>query len=200
VEALTNTLEMLEQNVTRFATQISQLNTQAKRLNAMFNVPLPSLHATSIAGVGGNAFLMGELAKRLNDKTDPNRPPFDQNQYVMGICIVAGGPRQADIQPIIDFLGALFGTEEPANPLLDVLTSLDAVVDAQETFVFGPDMTQYRVTTESPTLPSDIDPTTGLPYVIPKPVIADDGTAVDTLDPKNPDAGKTNVKTNEELC
>jgi len=200
VEALTNTLEMLEQNVTRFATQISQLNAQAKRLNAMFNVPLPSLHATSIAGVGGNAFLMGELAKRLNDKTDPNRPPFDQNEYVMGICIVAGGPRQADIQPIIDFLGSLFGTEEPANPLLDVLTSLDAVVDAQETFVFGPDMTRYRVTPETTTLPSDIDPTTGLPYVIPKPVIADDGTAVDSLDPKNPDAGKTNVKTSEDLC
>jgi len=208
-EALTNTLEMLEQNVSRFAAQISQLNAQAKRLSAMFDTALPSLHATAIEGIGGNAFLMGELGKRLNDKTDPNRPPFDSNEYVMGVCIVAGGPRKADIQPIIDFLNSLFGTETADNPLLNVLTSLDAVVDAQETSVFGPDMKPLPVapdgTVTDPatgsTVPaSSIDPLTGLPVVTPLPVIADSGTPVATLDPANPNAGDTNVKSPTEAC
>jgi len=207
-EALTNTITLLEKNLERFALQLDQLNAQAKRLNAMFNVPLPSLYSTSFSGVGGNSYLLGELARRLNDTSDENRPPYDGNEYVMGVCIVAGGPRQADIQPIIDFLASLFGSEEEANPLFDVLTSLDAVVDAQETFVFGPDLSRYTVasdgtvtTPDGETVPAtDIDPTTGLPTVTPKPVIADSGTPVDTLDPLNPDAGQTNVKTSEDLC
>jgi hypothetical protein len=201
-------LDILEQNVDQFAARIDDLNARAKRLDAIFGQPLPGLYTTQISGVGGNAFLIGELAARLGDVSDPHRPPYDDNEYVMGVCLVAGGPRLADIQPVVDFLGSLFRPPDAQSPLLQVLQSLGAVVAQAEQIVFGQDLTPLpRNPDGTVTLPdgttvdaATIDPTTGLPAAASKPVIAEDGTAVGTLDPKNPDAGNTGVVALDQLC
>lgn len=221
--ALSNALDMALANLERLATQLDQANAVFKRIAAIFGSPLPGIYTTTIAGTGGNAYLVAELAKRLNDKSDSSRPPFDDNQYVFGLCIVAGGPRLPDIQPVIDLLISLFQPSEASNPMLDVLTSLDAVVDVVEQHVFGQDLKAIPVvgtgaTTTNPdgtttyaggqvTLPSgqtldveDFDNLTGLPKVVPGDVIADDGSSVDTMDPSNPNAGDTNKKDDSELC
>jgi hypothetical protein len=195
-------INLLEQNVANFATAVDQLNARSKRLAAVFSKDIPGLYTTQITGVGGNAYLIGELAQRLEDKSDPNRPPFDDNEYIMGVCIVGGGPRLPDIAPIVAFLGALFEPAAAANPLNTVLTALDALVTQQETFVFGPNLQQLtpdangNVTlSDGTSVPSStIDPNTGLPTTTSNPVIADNGTAVAADDPTNPNAGNTGVK------
>lgn len=195
-------IALIEKNVTEFAVRIDQLNARAKRLGAVFTASIPGLYTTQITGVGGNAYLIGELAHRLEDRGDPNRPPYDDNEYVMGICLVAGGPRIPDIQPVIDFLAALFQPAAPASPLRTVMTALDALVTQQETFVFGPDIRPLPLDADgNVVLPngaivpaSSIDPATGLPLVPSNPVIADNGSAVPADDPKNPNASDTGTK------
>lgn len=194
-----NGINLLEKNVAEFAARIDQLNARAQRLGAIFTSSIPGLYTTQITGVGGNALLIGELANRLEDKSDPNRPPYDDNEYVMGVCLVAGGPRITDIQPIIDFLAALFAPAAAKSPLATVLTALNALVTQQETFVFGPNgqpLPQNGDGTvtlpDGSTVPaSSIDPNTGAPFIPSNPVIADDGTAVTADSPQNPNAGNT---------
>jgi hypothetical protein len=164
-----------------------------QRFTAVLAQPLPALYATTFTGTGGNAFLVSELAKRLNDTTDDNRPPFDNNEYVMGLCVVAGGPREADIAPIADFLGLLFGTTRD-RAFFNILDVIDTVVTEQEA-AFGPDM-RPLVGTD----PATIDPLTGRPYATETPVIAEDGTAVESGDPANPNAGDTNIVPLSDLC
>lgn len=197
-----NGINLLEKNVAEFATRIDQINARAKRLAAIFTSSIPGLYTTQITGVGGNALLIGELANRLEDTSDPNRPPYDDNEYVMGVCLVAGGPRIPDIQPIIDFLAALFAPAAAPSPLATVLNGLNALVTQQETYVFGPNVQPLPQNGDGTvTLPNgttvpigSINPITGLPIVTPNPVVANDGSPVATDSPQNPNAGDTGVK------
>jgi hypothetical protein len=162
-----------------------------------------------VQGVGGNAFLVSELASRFDDTSDPDRPPFDGNEYVMGLCIVGGGPRLPDIKPIADFLEALFGSPGADNPLLGVLTVIDDVVAQQEqAYTFGPDLRPLPTNADGTVTladgttvdPSTIDPDTGAPATTPSTVVGDDGTSLTGPDPANPNAGETNVTDIELLC
>jgi hypothetical protein len=73
----------------------------------------------------------------------------------------------------------VFASPNQSNALAGVLNSIDTVVTAQEQQVFGPSMQ---------TLPSGSAEPTPVTY----PTLAPDGTPVDTLDPRNPEAGQTN--------
>lgn len=216
--ALSNALDMALANLDRLATQLDQANAAFAQLGAVFGAPLPGIYTTAIAGTGGNTFLAAELAKRLQDKTDTSRPPFDGDEYVLGVCIVAGGPRLPDIQPVIDLLASLFQPSAASNPLFDVLTSLDAVITTVEQRVFTQDMKSLTVAPDGTvTLPeplpvpgttttisvldvTEFDNNTGLPKAPDRPVIADDGTPIAGDAPNNPNAGNTNQKDPGELC
>ncbi len=184
------TVDLMNVQLVDSLAHLDELNTAVKRFTAVLAEPFPSLHSTTFSGVGGNAFLISELAKRLQDTSDSNRPPFDDSEYVMGMCIVGGGPRMADIQPVVDFLNSLFGTPNADNPLLGILNVIDTVVTAQET-KFGQNMT---ATTET------VDPLTGLPVRAETPALSEDGLPVQTNDPANPDAGFTNIVPLSDLC
>ncbi len=187
--------------------RVDELNAAVKRFAAALAQPLPSLHATTIEGVGGNVFLIGELAARLGDAADPHRPPFDDDEYVMGLCIVAGGPRLADLKPVVDFFKALFHPPDAANPLLGVLAVLDDVVGQQEA-TFGADLRPLPLNADgtvtlpdgSTVAPESIDPSTGQVAIAARPVIGEDGTPLDSLDPHNPNAGDTNHVDLGDLC
>jgi hypothetical protein len=187
--------------------RVDELSAAVKRFAAVLAQPLPSLHATTIGGVGGNAFLIGELAARLSDAADPNRPPFDNHEYVVGLCIVAGGPRQVDLGPTADLLNLLFQPPAATNPLLGILAAIDDVVTQQET-AFGVDLRPLPVSgTGTVTLPdgaqaasATVDPMTGQPRATAAQVIGDDGTPIDSFNPTNPNAGTTNRPDASELC
>lgn len=208
--SVSSALNLIEKNIDQFATRLDDLNAQVKRFSAIVSEPLPGLYSTTITGVGGNAFLVSELSRRLNDTSDAGRPPYDSNEYVMGVCIVGGGPRLPDIQPIVNFLSALFQPAADESPVLKALRAIDAVVDTQEQYTFGPNLralpnnpdgtVQIPAGTTLPdgtvvpeggmaVDPATIDPATGLPKVTPKPVIGEDGVPVDAHDPNNPYTG-----------
>jgi len=197
---LSSALDSLTNNLDRQIKQISDLNSQLLLMSASFSVDLPQLYATTITGIGGNAKLIGELSARLFDLNDAARPPFDKNEYVIGVCIVAGGPRAVDISAVTDLFDMFFTPPRPTDPLAAVLDEIDAQVTAAEDKLFGADMAPLPYdedgeveTADGPTPPADVDPLTGLPVEATLPVIASDGTPVATMDPENPNAGDTNA-------
>jgi hypothetical protein len=179
---------------TRVAARATELLEDMQRLATSLSRPMPAVYVTQMSNAtGGNAFLLAELAKRLGDKTDASRPPFDDSEYVCGVCLVAGAPRFADIAKTIAFFETLLGPADPDNPLLGLIASIDTLVTEAETQVFGPDM--------RPLPPgSVVDPVTGQTPVPSRPTIAADGTPVATDDPNNPNAGDTNVTPVSDLC
>jgi len=197
---LSSALDTLTKNLERQAKQVEDLANQMALFTTAISVPLPQIYTTSITGVGGNALLVAELASRLFDPEDDNRPPFDGAQYVIGVCVVAGGPRIPDLSAVTDLLSDLFDDPKATNPLADALADLEAVVANEEGRVFGPDMQPYPYnpdgtveTPDGPVDPADIDPDTGKPVIPSLPALAADGTPVATMDPANPDAGDTDA-------
>ena len=194
---LEDALKLMSDTSAKIAARSTELMADVKRFSAGLSRTTPSLHVTQmVSGSGGNAFLLAELAKRLNDPTDPTRPPFDHGEYVCGVCFVAGASRLADLAAVIAFFDALFGPATPSNPLLGILTAIDTLVTEVETTVFGPDMKPIPVNETQ----TSIDPLTGLPPVSPTPIIGDDGTPISTADPANPNAGDTNITPLSALC
>lgn len=180
---------------TRLAARATELLDDVQRLSANLARPMPSVYVTQLASAsGGNAYLLAEIAKRLNDPTDASRPPFDAGEYVCGVCLVAGAARLADLAAVQAFFAALFGPATDANPLMGLLAAIDTAVTQAEASVFGPDLQPLPPGT------TGIDPQTGRPVAPATPAIAVDGTPVATASPDNPAAGDTNVTPVSALC
>jgi len=178
----------------RLSARATELLNDVTQLSTALSRPIPSLYVTQMSsGTGGNAFLLKELAKRLGDRSDSTRPPFDNGEYVCGVCFVAGASRLADLAATIAFFEALFGPATAANPLMGLLAAIDTAVTQAEAAVFGPDM--------QPLPPGTVvDPITGKPPATSTVTVADSGTPVSTESPENPNAGDTNVTPTSELC
>lgn len=178
----------------RLIASATDLLEDVQRLTTSLARPAPSIYVTQFSSsAGGNEYLLMELARRLEDHTDATRPPFDDSEYVCGVCFVAGAPRAADLAKTTAFFNTVLGPANAANPLLGLLASIDTVVTQAETAVFGPDM--------QPLPPgSVVNPLTGLLPVPVQPVTANNGTAVEVDDPQNPNAGDTNVKSPSDIC
>lgn len=191
---LSDAMKLAADASTRLSARASDLLADVTQLATALARPIPSMYVTQMSSAtGGNVFLLSELAKRIGDTTDPSRPPFDNGEYVCGVCFVAGAPRLADLASTIAFFSALFGPATAANPLLGLLASINTAVTAAETAVFGPNMQPLPAGTV-------VDPITGKPPATPTQTVANDGTPVTTNDPANPNAGNTNVTPTSELC
>lgn len=190
----------------RLEARASDLQADMDRLAASLARPAPRMYATRVTrGSGGNGALLAEFSRRLGNVSDPGRPPFDNGEYVCGICIIAGAPRLADLAAIASFLDALFSPTDAANPLLDVIAVIDTVVTAEEDVVFGPGVRPRPPSTTGPTRPAGaapevIDPLTGRPQIPDKPVVSQQGVPVTSDDPRNPEQGSTNVVPLSDLC
>jgi hypothetical protein len=139
---------------------------------------LPGIYSTAFLGQGGTTFLLGELSNLLTNKSDDGRPPFDSNEYVIGMVIVAGGPRIPDVQPTYELLKTLFNLPKFDSPLYTILNEIDALVTRTETYAFSADLVPVPVVAAA-AAPA---PTT----------FALDGTPITADDPTNPNSGFTN--------
>lgn len=191
---LSDAMKLATDATTRVAARATELASDVSALATSLTRAIPSLYVTQMSSAsGGNVYLMSELAKRLQDTSDESRPPFDNGEYVCGVCFVAGAPRYADLAKIIAFFEALFGPADPSNPLLGLLTAIDTAVVQAEAAVFGPNMQPLPAGTV-------VDPLTGKPPTPNTPVTANDGTPVSTTSPENPNAGDTNITPTKDLC
>lgn len=197
---LTSAIQLAQGATQRIAARAQELAADVNRLSAQLGHPLPALYATSMSSInGGNAYLVAQLSNLLNDTTDPNTPPYNNGEYVCGVCLVSGAPRIADLATVIAFIESLFGSSspgaQPPNSLMGVLNAIDTAVTAAEA-VFDPTMKPFPAGTDT----SNIDPNTGAPIVTSYPVISDSGQGVTATDPNNPNAGFTNELNPSDLC
>lgn len=190
-------LTMFTQTVTNYQSKVKLLNDQLNRVQNLLANTHAGIYTTSFAGEGGNALLVSELGKRLFDKTDSTRPPFDSDEFVVGAVLVIGGPRQIDVQPMLDVVNLLFGSNTN-NPVVTALTSLNTLIDQQEQNLFGSSLTTIAMPLTDPItgLPTmTIDPHTGNTAITPHVVFSDPLGGIDTNDPGNPNSGETGKKT-----
>ena len=194
---LSAAMSLAQDSAKRLSARSTDLLNDVTRLAASLSRPIPSLYVTQLSSkTGGNAYLISELSKRLYDTSDASRPPFDNGEYVCGVCFVAGAPRQADLASTAAFFNAVFGPAAPANPLLGLLTAINTSITQAETTVFQQNMQPFPSSTDL----TNVDPATGLAPVVVNPVIATDGTPVAADSPANPNAGNTNVTPPQERC
>jgi len=196
-------LTALQKNTTALVSKITTLSGKIQALTTALQ-SVPSVYATEFHGVGGDAFLLGELAIRLTDATDKSRPPFDGNEYVIGVVIVAGGPRQADVSPAISFLNSMFGTTTntpgastlvaPSTPIgLSItpqgqqrsalslaLSAIEPIITQAEQIAFSDDLKAAP----SASITAN---------AAPKNAFAENMLSVDSTDPANPRASETGV-------
>lgn len=178
-------LDVMTRNLDALLTRVNALNDEVARINGAILADAPNIYMTEFHGLGGNAFLLSELATRLNNQSDVSRPPFDHNEYVMGLLFVVGGPRLADITPAIAVFQALFTAPKSDDPVFKALDAIDGLVTEAEAQVFGPDAMSPAT--------ADADAVTGFPPTVPAGrAVADDGTVVAATDPTNAEAGFTN--------
>lgn len=185
---LTQLTNLAQANIDQLTARVDALSFQLSQLTVTVSQPIPTLYATLIRGKGGNAYLIGELASRLGDMSDPNRPPFDNNEYVLGVCVVAGGATKPDIDAIQSLLSSFFGPSTPTNPLVNILNAVSGAVAQAEATVFGDSMQP---------LPSG----SALPAVPPvNNTLTDAGIAVPGTDAGNPNTGITGIVPDADLC
>ena len=212
-------LDTLQKNLATLSSKLDLVLSKMDQLRAAFKSPIPSIYETHFHGVGGNSYFLSELAARLGDTSDTSRPPFDSNEYVIGVVLLVGGLRLPDIQPYLNMQNLIFSPAASSgpDPVYTALDQIDALVTLQEQRVFGQDLVHPILTPDGQpldpsaplgtvlnprtidpltglTLPG-IDPMTGLPAVpAPLPVIGEDGTPQLSSSPSNPSAGFTNAR------
>lgn len=100
------------------------------KLNAIINSDLiAGVHSTSFSvSTGGMTAWNAELAKRLSDTTDTSRPPYENNELVGGVVIVAGAPSLSQLDAFIKLLELFFGSSDD-NPIAAAIDSIDAELD-----------------------------------------------------------------------
>lgn len=190
--------DLLKQTIEKHRNKANLIRRQLATLSATLEASQGIYHA-AFTGQGGMNLFTESLYSLLFDTEDPTRPPYDGNQFVLGLVVLYGG-KQVDIQPIHELMELFLGGSS-SNPVTEALVSIDAFIDVQESLVFGPDLQPLPSSTLETTdaltgeTTSVIDPLTGKPTVTnTTPVISADGTAVSTDSPDNPNQGYTNKK------
>lgn len=122
-----NILQQLINQIDRLRAQLQRVVDEMKRIIELLKIlrdgSLAVVTSTSFnVKRGGMDGWMAELARRLSDPSDPSRPPFDANELVAGIVIVAGAPNFARLEAF-DRLKAIFfgGDDTPIQYVIDVL-------------------------------------------------------------------------------
>lgn len=59
-------------------------------------------------GLGGTKFLVSDLTRALSDASDVNRPPFDEDEFVVGAVVLASAPSAAALDPVLASLSLVF--------------------------------------------------------------------------------------------
>lgn len=147
------TITQIDLLLTQGEELLARIEKTTGKITALSTKQLAATSATTFSvSTGGMTAWMGELANRLSDETDTTRPPFDEDELVAGVVIVAGAPSIPQLQAFMTLLGLFFGASA-ANPILDAVNAVEVVTRSAETLVFDQSMTATR--TETPAVVSD---------------------------------------------
>ena len=103
----------------------ARLKANERRRQNIVNIERAGIRTTNIEVPTGGIQAWGqELARRLSDTSDPSRPPYDHDEYVAGVIILAGAPRLPMLRPFRELLERFFGEDLP-GPLQEVVRTFD---------------------------------------------------------------------------
>lgn len=119
---ITNILQQLIDQTTRLLAQLQAVVDKMKQLSELLNVlrdaNLAAISSTSFhVKSGGMDGWLAELARRLSDPNDPSRPPFDANELVSGVVIVAGAPNFSQLSAFNALRDIFFGGDKDDGPV-----------------------------------------------------------------------------------
>lgn len=126
-------------------------------LRVLSNTDVGGIYATTITtNSGGMKAWTSELARRLSNKADASRPPYDDpRDLVTGIIMVAGAPiTLGDINTTIPFNAQILALEKlfelifgsgKSNPVLDAIDAVDNPSGNTTKPAFGAGMQPSRV-------------------------------------------------------
>jgi hypothetical protein len=149
-QVIDQTISQLELLIAQGEALLAAINDTAGKILALDGSQLAATSSTVFSvETGGMERWMGDLSARFSDRSDPTRPPFDDNELVAGIVIVAGAPNLPNLQPFLDLLALFFGSAED-NPILDAISAVEEAARAAEDIVFDEGMVPGRTTTAAP--------------------------------------------------
>ena len=125
---ITQVLQQLIDQIERYLAQLQAVVDKMKQISQLLNVLRDSnLGAVTVTSfsvpTGGMDAWMAELARRLSDPSDPSRPPFDNDELVSGVVIVAGAPDFQQLTAFNTLKNIFFGGDKdnPMQRVIDIL-------------------------------------------------------------------------------
>jgi hypothetical protein len=143
---LRNYVDFLKSEVLRYEKIVQDILDDLSKLSSKLSLPTAGVYMRTFKGVGGNDFLISDLAASLLPSF-PGAPPFHRgDEYVTGAVLLAGGPETL-VDGFISALSWIFGT--PSNDgMSEMLEELGEAITLVEETTFGADLTaQEAVTT-----------------------------------------------------
>ena len=126
-------IQLLKNEVDRYAALAQYILDQLKKLLALFNLPniTGGLYMRTFFGQGGNDFFLRDLGSSLSPSFE-DAPPFTKgDEYVTGLVILSGGP-QFVVEPAMALINLLWGGAV-SNPLMDSIANLGQQLDSYST-------------------------------------------------------------------
>lgn len=128
-------VEVLQQQINAYLALADKIRGAILPLKSLISTNLISGSYRTFSGTGGVNYLKKDLIDAFSDTSDPNRPPYDDNQFVTGIVLVASTPTAAT------FLNQLLGIVTPAiSAIAAAIADIDKQLAVIESATFASNM------------------------------------------------------------
>lgn len=128
-------VKVLDQQIKGYTDLATQLTASSAALTAYSSINLGAVSSRAFAGTGGVPFIKKDLIQAFGDTTDPNRPPFDNGEFVSGVVILATTPNAVAL--LEQILGSI---SSGVGAIAAALEKIDVELDALETATFDDSM------------------------------------------------------------
>lgn len=131
-------VKVIEQQIKGYTDLATKLTAASSAISAFTSIDLGTVSARPFSGTGGVNFVKKDIVKAFGDTTDPNRPPFDGDEFVSGVVILATTP---DAVALLEKI--LGSVNAGASAIADALAKIDVVLSTIEPAAFNDDMTVH---------------------------------------------------------
>jgi hypothetical protein len=142
-------VKIIEQQIKGYTDLAAQLTATAASIASLSSINLGTVSSRAFSGTGGVNFVKRDLVKAFGDTSDPNRPPFDGEEFVSGVVILATTPDAVAL--LSQILGSI---NSGVSAVAAALEKIDVELAAIETAAFNDDMTPHAATPTTPTTPT----------------------------------------------
>lgn len=155
-ELLKANAKALEQQIKGYTDLATQLTAASSAISAFSSINLGTVSSRPFAVSGGVPAIKKDLVTAFGDTSDPNRPPFDDNEFVSGVVLLA---TTADAIALLNNL--MSSLSAAGSVIADALAKIDVQLATIETAFFNDDMSPHGAEPVQTTS----TPTTGVPQI-----------------------------------